>query len=191
MSKRVSGWSRSAASASRITARSTRAMACPRTSSPPWSALAGRIAGSRSSRSAWVMQRSARRAPSVPLERALAPHVDEPEREHEDEDAHLDEAEDAERTEEDRPRVHEHHLDVEHDEEDGGEVELHREAAPRRTARGIAALERGGLDGRAAAWPEEHAGGDEHRPHQPPDPERDQHGNVLELHRQLQVGKAN
>src|SRR5436853_3847359 len=191
MSKRVSEWSRSAASASLTTARSTRAMACSRTSSPAWSAPAGRIEGSRSSSSAWVIQRvGAPRAPSVPLERALAPHVDEPERQHEDEDTHLDEAEHAERAKENRPRVHEHHLDVEHDEEDGREVELHRETAPCGTARRIPALEGGGLPGRGTARAEEHAGGHEHRRHQRPDPERKHHGNALQLHRRDPGQKA-
>ncbi len=43
--------------------------------------------------------------------------------------------------EHDRPRIHEDHLDVEDDEEDGDEVEVHREAAARRPGRRIAALE--------------------------------------------------
>src|SRR5207249_11237618 len=109
-------------------------------------------------------------APSVPLERALAPHVHESDREYEDEDAHLNEPEDAERTEQNCPRVHEHHLDVEDDEQNRSEIEFHRETPPRGAARRIAALEGRLLHGRGTARAEEHAGRDEHRRTSPPSP---------------------
>src|SRR5438552_3188287 len=80
-------------------------------------------------------------ARSRPLERSFTPHVDEAEREHEDEDRHLDEPEEPERTECDRPRVEEDDFHVEDDEEDGGEIEFDGEAAPRRPARRVPALE--------------------------------------------------
>ncbi len=71
----------------------------------------------------------------------------------------------------DRPRIEEHDLDVEHDEEDRGQIELDREAAPRRSARRVAALERLALhrptasaDRAARSRSEEHAGHDHGEP---------------------------
>src|SRR5262245_9925864 len=120
--------------------------------------------------------------PSVPLERALAPDVDEPEREDEEEDHHLDEPEDAEPAEEERPRVEEHHLDVEDDEEDGGEVELDREPAPRGAARHVAALERLLLDRRRAPGTEQRGDGEKYARHERRQREHGEHRDVLELH---------
>src|SRR5262249_48810241 len=73
----------------------------------------------------WRARRS-----SVPLERSHAPHVREPDAEHRDEHRHLAETDPAQPPEDDRPRVHEHDLDVEDHEQDCGEVELDREADP-------------------------------------------------------------
>src|SRR5262245_65840107 len=120
--------------------------------------------------------------PSVPLERALAPDVDEPEREDEEEDHHLDEPEDAEPAEEERPRVEEHHLDVEDDEEDGGEVELDREPAPRGTARHVAALERLLLDRRRTPGAEQRGNAEKDARHERRQREHGEHRDVLELH---------
>src|ERR1700680_1872082 len=57
------------------------------------------------------------RPTSHPPEHALAPGVDEPEREHHDEHDHLDEAEPCERVDPHRPREDEYRLDVEHHEQ--------------------------------------------------------------------------
>ena len=82
---------------------------------------------------------------SVPLERALAPDVDEPERRTSTKIAISTKPNIPSARNDDRPRVEEHDLDVEDDEEDRGQVELDREATPRRAARRVAALERLGL----------------------------------------------
>src|SRR5262249_59161336 len=105
--------------------------------------------------------------PSIPLERALAPDVDQAERQHDEEDHHLDEAEDGEPPEEQRPGIEEHDLDVEHDEQDGGEVKLDREASPGGTAGEVAALERLTLHRRSTARPEPHRPRQDHAPHEP------------------------
>src|SRR5262245_20658960 len=122
------------------------------------------------------------RGPSVPLERALAPDVDEPEREDEEEDHHLDEPEDAEPAEQERPRIEEDDLDVEDDEEDGGEVELDREPAPRWTARHVAALERLLLDRGRASGTEQRGHAEKDARHERRQREHGEHRDVLELH---------
>ena len=93
-----------------------------------------------------------------------------------EEDRHRREAGPAELPEDHRPRVHEHHLDVEDDEEDGGQVELHREAPPRRAARLVAALERLELGLGAVARAEQAIGVDHHRHDDQRQGEGDQHG---------------
>src|SRR5262245_34814527 len=80
--------------------------------------------------------------PSVPLQRPDAPDVSEPHRKDPHEHRHFGETEPAELAIGQRPWVHEHHLDVEDDEEDGREVELHRKpSAAKRADRRVARLE--------------------------------------------------
>src|SRR5581483_1498451 len=57
-----------------------------------------------------------------PAEDALAPGVQQPEREDRDEDEHLDEPEDVVHLEADGPGEDEHRFDVEHDEQQGEDV---------------------------------------------------------------------
>src|SRR5262249_61431599 len=104
---------------------------------------------------------------SVPLERVLERDVDQADRQHDDERLHLDEAEHAEPPEEQRPGIEEHDLDVEYDEQDGGEVKLDREASPGGTAGEVAALERLTLHRRSTARPEPHRPRQDHAPHEP------------------------
>src|ERR1700742_4395840 len=70
-----------------------------------------------------------RKPGSVPVEAATSPHVRVGDEDGDDEQDHLDEAEDAEGRERHRPRVQEDGLDVEDDEEHRGQVEPHREPA--------------------------------------------------------------
>src|SRR4030095_5391660 len=78
----------------------------------------------------------------LPVERADSPHVGETDREDPDEHRHLGEGEPAEAAVRHGPRVHEHHLDVEDDEQDRDQVELHRKAvAAERSDRRVAGLE--------------------------------------------------
>src|SRR5918998_2006533 len=65
----------------------------------------------------------------VPLEPAATPDVGVGDEHGADEQGHLDQAEQAQGVEGDGPRDQEDHLDVEDDEEHGGQVELHREPA--------------------------------------------------------------
>src|SRR6266850_6337247 len=111
----------------------------PRTASGDDSEASGSRAERRSTSASGVMRDRPRalRCGSRPLERAFAPYVDEAKRQHEDEHQHLDEAEQPERAEHHGPRVEEDDLDVEDDEQDGGEIEFDRETAPRRTARRV------------------------------------------------------
>src|SRR5690554_5905953 len=84
----------------------------------------------------------ARATPSVPFQSADAPDVGEPDAEHRHEGGHLPEPHPAEATEDDRPGIHEHHLDVEDHEQDRDEVELDREPhAADRADRRVAGLE--------------------------------------------------
>src|SRR3954468_24709487 len=78
---------------------------------------------------------------SVPGERSLFPDVSETGGEHRDEYHHLDQTWHAEPPKHDRPWIHEDDLDVENDEQDGDQVEPHREPSACRTGRRIAALE--------------------------------------------------
>src|SRR5947209_6915870 len=106
-----------------------------------------------------------------PLERALAPHVDETDGEGCHEGEHLDESEPAnplrgEIAQERSPRVDEDALDVEDDEEERYQVELHRMTRMRIARRGRPALERRLLDGEdalRAQVPCEHADGEAHQ----------------------------
>src|SRR5690606_593030 len=74
--------------------------------------------------------------PSVPLEPATAPLVDEGHRDEEEERHHRDDAEHPELAEVDRPGIHEHDLDVEDDEGHGHEVVLDREPTAADRVRG-------------------------------------------------------
>src|SRR6266511_3850024 len=92
------------------------------------------------------------RMPSrAPVENALLPDVDEAGDEGRGEDPHRHEAGPAEagvaraREQEDRPWIDEDRLDVEDDEEDRDDIELHAEALPSRADPRGAALERGVL----------------------------------------------
>src|SRR5262245_24946362 len=68
---------------------------------------------------------------SVPLEAAAPPHVYVGDDDRDDEEGHLDEPEDRriELLERDSPRIEEDDLDIEDDEEHGGQVVLDRKAA--------------------------------------------------------------
>src|SRR5262245_20989188 len=55
---------------------------------------------------------------SVPFQGAFAPHVQQGDTQHRDEHRHLGKPEPPQAAEHDRPRIHEDHLDVEHDEQD-------------------------------------------------------------------------
>src|SRR5215475_15138546 len=103
MSNASSGSSRSTRSASSTVSRGTLTTAWPRVRSDAAGEADGRSVATRASTLSGVMGESG--ASSVPLERALAPDVHEPEREHDDEDHHLHEAEDAQPTEQERPRI--------------------------------------------------------------------------------------
>ena len=89
-------------SASSTVSRGTTITAWPRTRSGGAGAADGKSVATRARTFSGVMCESS--GLSVPLERTLAPDVDEPEREHGDEDHHLDEAEHAEAAEQQRPR---------------------------------------------------------------------------------------
>src|SRR5215475_6686645 len=78
---------------------------------------------------------------SVPLQRALAPGVEQPDTEHKQERQHLDEAEHAELAKRHGPRIEKNHFDVEEDEQNRRHVEPYAESARRGGARRIAALE--------------------------------------------------
>src|SRR3954469_12833163 len=106
-----------------------------------------------------------------PLERALAPHVDEADGEGGHEGEHLYESEPAqslrgEIAQERSPRVDEDALDVEDDEEEGHQVELHRMTGVRVASRRRATLERHLLDGEdplRAQVARHHADGEAHQ----------------------------
>jgi hypothetical protein len=115
--------------------------------------------------------------------RRSAPLVEQPDHGQEQEHRHGGEARPAELAKDDRPRVHEDDLDVENDEQDGGEVELDREATPGRPARLVAALEGLQLGGGAIARAEQAAGVDHHQHDHQRQGEGDQHGDVLGEHR--------
>src|SRR5664279_1378741 len=66
---------------------------------------------------------------SFPCQSATADHVDVGDDHRHHEQQHLDEREHPELVERHSPRVEEHDLDVEHDEQHRGDVVLHREAA--------------------------------------------------------------
>src|SRR5690348_8854212 len=68
---------------------------------------------------------------SFPIERSLAPLVDEPDGQHAEESDHGQEAEPADVLQRYRPGEQERHLQVEDDEQDGHQVEAHIEAAAR------------------------------------------------------------
>src|SRR5579875_3449386 len=173
----TSGSSRSARRPSALRSRGTITTACPRASSAGSGVAPGRSASARATTSSGLMS-----ARSVPRERPLAPDVHESEREHAHEDRQLDDAEEPEPAEEHRPRVEKNHLHVEDDEEDRRQVELHREAAPRRSARRIAALEGLALHRRGPPRAEEQVHGEEEPGNQGGDHERRHDGNVLEVH---------
>jgi hypothetical protein len=78
----------------------------------------------------------------ISIERSLAPDVDVGEREDDDEEEELDEAEPRELVEDDGERIQEDDLDVEDDEEHRRQVEADREAAVHRRSVGDARLER-------------------------------------------------
>src|SRR2546430_598460 len=113
-----------------------------------------------------------------PLERALAPHIEEADGEGGHEGKHLQIREPAqslcgEIAQQRSPRVDEDALDVEDDEEERDQVELHRVAGGGGARGGGGALERGLLDGgdaRRGAGRRPHAGGRE--PHARPPEER-------------------
>src|SRR3954453_20063638 len=65
---------------------------------------------------------------SVPVQSAAPPDVGVRDEHGEDEQDHLDEGEDPQLVEADPEREEEHRLDVEDDEQHGGQVVLHREA---------------------------------------------------------------
>src|SRR5438876_2678073 len=84
---------------------------------------------------------------SLPLQGPLLQQVDVAHEQDQDEEQHLDQAVRSELLECDRPRVEEHRLDVEQDEQHGHEIELHGEARARVSDRLDPALVRGVLHG--------------------------------------------
>src|SRR5262249_47350857 len=88
------------------------------------------------------LRKAAARGDSVPFEGALAPHVEQSEPEDRDEHQHLVEPGPPQAAKRDSPGIKKNHLDVEDDEQNRRHVEFHRETAPRRPGRRIAALER-------------------------------------------------
>src|SRR6266852_5834768 len=78
----------------------------------------------------------------IPIQRATLPGVNEADHQYRDEDQRLDETENSQMSQLDRPRIEKNHLDIEEQEQDRGQVKAHRESAPCRTARRVAALER-------------------------------------------------
>src|ERR671930_2302684 len=79
---------------------------------------------------------------SLPLQSSVVPGVEEAGHQHREKDDHLQETRAAQRAIHDGPRVEEHELDVEQDEENGDQVELHRQMADRQRERNLPALER-------------------------------------------------
>src|ERR1700730_3134819 len=76
-----------------------------------------------------VRRRQGRRAPLFPFKRALAPDIAEGQSQGADEDGHLDEAADFELPQDHGPGVDKDRLNVENNEEHGGQVKAHRETA--------------------------------------------------------------
>src|SRR5262249_32033514 len=92
------------------------------------------------------LQRSRGRSrPSIPVERALLQQIEVAHEQDEDEEQHLDQAVQPELAERHGPRVEEHRLDVEEDEEHRDQIELDREAGARVADRLDAALIRSEL----------------------------------------------
>src|SRR5256885_16645090 len=85
--------------------RSSTITAWPCAASPRRGVAGGTSVATRSRSASTVIECGRRPAASAPLERALAPDVDEAERQHEHEDRHLDEAEHPERPEGHRPGI--------------------------------------------------------------------------------------
>src|SRR5947199_3110954 len=85
---------------------------------------------------------------SLPLQRAVVPRVEEPDHQNREKDDHLDETRAAQRAIHDGPRVEEHELHVEQDEENRGQVEPDRQAADWQRERNLPALERLRFHGR-------------------------------------------
>src|SRR5207248_7081856 len=73
---------------------------------------------------------------SVPVQTAAPPHVGVRDEDGADEQHHLHESEQAELVERHRPRIEADDLDVEHDEQPPGRVELDREATTAAPSRG-------------------------------------------------------
>src|SRR5438132_7441037 len=85
---------------------------------------------------------------SLPLQSAVVPGVEEAHHQNREKDDHLQETRAAQRAIHDGPRIEEDELDVEQDEENGGQVELDRQMADRQRERNLAALERLRFHGR-------------------------------------------
>src|ERR1041384_648960 len=79
---------------------------------------------------AWILRSRTLWASSVPPPHLLAPRVEQADDQDEDEDDHLHESGPAERSEQHGPREQEDHLDVEHHEQQGEDVEVAGVAAP-------------------------------------------------------------
>src|SRR5581483_417522 len=85
---------------------------------------------------------------SVEIERALLPCVNEADHDDQQKNPHLDQPENAEPAKRYRPRVQEHHFQIEDEEQHRDEIKVHREADARVALRRIAGLERVRFDGR-------------------------------------------
>src|SRR5262245_43344672 len=85
---------------------------------------------------------------SLPVECAIVPRVEEPHHEDSQKDDHLRQPEGAEPAKDHRPRVEEHKLDVEKNEQNRGQIELDRQAADGQRERNLPALERLRFHGR-------------------------------------------
>src|SRR5688500_7953587 len=79
---------------------------------------------------------------SLPIQGAVVPGVEEPHHEDPQEDDHLRQTLDTESPIHDGPRIEEHELDVEQDEENRDQVELDRDAADRDRQGRLSTLER-------------------------------------------------
>src|SRR5215207_4323178 len=99
----------------------------------------------------------------LPIERALLPDVSQRDHEGEREHEHGHVTGPPELAQQHGPRVDEHGLDVEDDEQQRHEVELHPESVVRRADRLRAALERARLLSRRAPWSEQRREPDQHR----------------------------
>src|SRR5207237_1488018 len=126
---------------------------------------------------------------SVPLQCAVVPGVEEAHHQNREEDDHLQETRSAQRAIHDGPRIEEDELDVEQDEENGGQVELDRQMADRQRERNLPALERLRFHGRRLFGTERRCKDDVCRNKSSGEDERDHYPEVLMHHRLLALSR--